>query len=75
MARKPLAAVIGRKAAVGLIFDFRIEAYCLHRGHDTGQSHQIRVIFLAERLKLYTGPYEPLQLGKAFESDRLSLLF
>ena len=35
----------------------------------------IRVIGVADGLKLHTGSYEPLQLGKAFESDRLSLLF
>lgn len=69
-----LAAVIGRKAAVGLIFDFRIEAYCLHRGHDTGQPHQIRVIFLAERLKLYARLDEALQFSEIFDCNRLSLL-
>ena len=69
------SAVIGLKAAVGLIFDFGIEAYCLHRGHDTGQPHQIRVIGVADGLELHTGSYEPLQLGKVLESDWLSLLF
>ena len=68
------SAVIGRKSTIGLIFDFGVEAYCLHRGHDTGQSHQIRVIFLAERLKLYTGLDEALQFSKVFDCNRLSLL-
>ena len=69
-----LAAVIGRKSTVGLIFDFGIEAYCLHRGHDTGQPHQIRVIFLDERLKLYARLDEAFQSSKVFDCDRLSLL-
>ena len=48
---------------------------CLHRGHHTGQPHHIRVIGVVDGLELHTGSYEPFQLGKAFESDRLSLLF
>ena len=67
-------SVIGRKAAVGLIFDFGIETYCLHRGHNTGQPHQIGVIFLAERLKLYAGLDEALQFRKVFDCNRFSLL-
>ena len=35
----------------------------------------IRVIGMADSLELHTGADEPLQFGKAFESDRLSLLF
>ena len=35
----------------------------------------IRVIGVADGLKLHTGADEPFQLGKAFERDRLSLLF
>jgi len=58
-----------------LVLDLGIEAHRLHRGHHTGQPYHIRVIGVADSLKLHTGPYEPLQLGKALESDRLSLLF
>ena len=58
-----------------LILGLRIEAHRLHCGHHTGQPHHIRVIGVADGLKLHTGSDEPLQLGKAFESDRLSLLF
>lgn len=57
-----------------LILDFGIEAHRLHRGHHTSQPHHIRMIGVADGLELHTGPYEPLQLGKTFESDRLSLL-
>ena len=35
----------------------------------------IRVIGVADGLELHTGADEPLQLGKTFECDRLSLLF
>ena len=58
-----------------LILDLGIEAHRLHCGHHTGQSHHIRVIGVADGLELHSGSDEPLQLGKAFERDRLSLLF
>mgnify|MGYP002610736580 CR=1 FL=1 len=70
-----LAVVAGGEGMLRLILDLGIEAHRLHRGHHTGQPHHIRVIGVADGLKLHTGPYEPLQLGKALESDRLSLLF
>ena len=69
------SAIIRRKAAVRLIFDLGVEAYCLHRGYDAGQPHQIWVVLLAERLKLHTGSNEALQLGKVLERDRLPLFF
>ena len=72
---EPFAVVAGGKGMLRLVLDLGIEAHRLHRGHHTGQPHHIRVIGVADGLKLHTGPYEPLQLGKAFESDRLSLLF
>lgn len=58
-----------------LILDLGIEAHRLHHGYHTSQPHHIRVIGVADGLKLHTGADEPFQLGKAFESDRLSLLF
>ena len=70
-----LAVVAGGEGMLRLILDLGIEAHRLHCGHHTGQPHHIRVIGVADGLKLHTGSYEPLQLGKAFESDRLSLLF
>ena len=69
------AVVAGGEGMLRLILDLGIEAHRLHRGYHTSQPHHIRVIGVADGLKLHTGPYEPLQLGKAFESDRLSLLF
>ena len=70
-----LAVVAGGEGMLRLILDLGIEAHRLHRGHHTGQPHHIRVIGVADGLKLHTGADEPLQLGKAFERDRLSLLF
>ena len=70
-----LAVVAGGKGMLRLILDLGIEAHRLHCGHHTGQPHHIRVIGMADGLELHTGADEPLQLGKAFESDRLSLLF
>ena len=70
-----LAAVAGGEGMLRLILDLGIEAHRLHRGHHTGQPHHIRVIGVADGLELHSGSDEPLQLGKAFESDRLSLLF
>ena len=70
-----LAVVAGGEGMLRLILDLGIEAHRLHRGHHTGQPHHIRVIGLADGLELHTGADEPLQLGKALESDRLSLLF
>ena len=69
-----LAVVAGGEGMLRLILDLGIEAHRLHRGHHTSQPHHIRMIGVADGLELHTGPYEPLQLGKAFESDRLSLL-
>ena len=69
------AVVAGGEGMLRLVLDLGIEAHRLHRGHHTGQPHHIRVIGVADGLKLHTGPYEPLQLGKALESDQLSLLF
>ena len=70
-----LAVVAGGEGMLRLILDLGIEAHRLHRGHHTGQPHHIRVIGVADGLKLHTGADEPFQLGKAFERDRLSLLF
>ena len=70
-----LAVVAGGEGMLRLILDLGIEAHRLHRGHHTGQPHHIRVIGVADGLELHTGANEPLQLGKALESDRLSLLF
>ena len=70
-----LAVVAGGEGMLRLVLDLGIEAHRLHRGHHTGQPHHIRVIGVADGLKLHTGADEPLQLGKALESDRLSLLF
>ena len=70
-----LAVVAGGEGMLRLILDLGIEAHRLHRGHHTGQPHHIRVIGVADGLELHTGADEPLQLGKAFECDRLSLLF
>ena len=41
----------------------------------SGQPHHVRMIGVADGFELHTGADEPLQLGKAFERDRLSLLF
>ena len=70
-----LAVVAGGEGMLRLILDLGIEAHRLHRGHHTGQPHHIRVIGVVDGLELHTGSDEPFQLGKAFESDRLSLLF
>jgi hypothetical protein len=70
-----LAVVACGEGMLRLILDLGVKAHRLHRGHHTGQPHHIRVIGMADSLELYTGSYEPLQLGKVFESDRLSLLF
>ena len=69
------AVVAGGEGMLRLILDLGIEAHRLHRGYHTSQPHHIRVIGVADGLKLHTGADEPFQLGKAFESDRLSLLF
>ena len=70
-----LAVVAGGEGMLRLILDLGIEAHRLHRGYHTSQPHHIRVIGVADGLKLHTGADEPFQLGKAFERDRLSLLF
>ena len=70
-----LAVVAGGEGMLRLILDLGIKAHRLHRGHHTGQPHHIRVIGVADGLELHSGSDEPFQLGKAFECDRLSLLF
>ena len=70
-----LAVVACGEGMLRLILDLGVKAHRLHRGHHTGQPHHIRVIGVADGLKLHTGADEPFQLGKAFERDRLSLLF